>query len=54
LTQETGYLFTGIHATDGWAHATFGRKIEKAVTLREKGLPIAIIGEQHWVAQLRA
>jgi tetratricopeptide (TPR) repeat protein len=54
LTQETGYLVIGIYATDSWAHSTFGRKIEKAVALREKGLPIAIIGEQHWVAQLRA
>jgi hypothetical protein len=54
LTQETRYLVIGIYATDSWAHSTFGRKIEKAVTLREKGLPIAIVSEQHWVAQSRA
>ncbi len=54
LTHETGYLVIGIYATDSWAHSAFGRKIEKAVTLRGKGLPIAIVGEQHWVAQLRA
>jgi hypothetical protein len=40
--------------TDSWALSTFGRKIEKAVTLREKGLPIAIGGERYWSAQLRA
>lgn len=54
LTQETGYLIIGIYATDSWAHSSYGRKIEKAVTMKAKGLPIAIVGEQHWAAQLRA
>jgi hypothetical protein len=53
LTQETGYLVIGIYATDSWAHSTFGRKIEKAVEMRSTGCPVAIVGEQHWVAQLR-
>jgi hypothetical protein len=53
LTHETGYLVIRIYATDSSTHSTFGRKIEKTVTLRDKGLPIAIVGEQHWGAQLR-
>jgi hypothetical protein len=44
----------GIYATDNWAHSTFGRKIEKAVTTRHEVRPIAIVGEQHWVGQLRS
>lgn len=52
LNQETGYLVIGVYATDSWAHSTFGRKIEKAVEMRQKGLPISIVGEQHWVGQL--
>jgi hypothetical protein len=35
-------------------HSTFGRKIEKAVEMRNKGVPIAIVGKQHWVAQMGA
>lgn len=53
LTQNTSYLVIGIYATDSWAHSAFGRKIEKAVTMRSQGLPVAIVGEQHWVSQLR-
>lgn len=54
LNRDTCYLVIGVYATDSWAHSTFGRKIEKAVEMRQKGVPIAIIGEQHWVSQLRA
>jgi hypothetical protein len=54
LNQETGYLVIGVYATDSWIHSTFGRKIEKAVVMRGEGLPIAIVGEQYWVGQLRA
>jgi hypothetical protein len=53
LNRETHYLVIGIYATDSWAHSAFGRKIEKAVDMRQKGIPIAIVGEQHWVAELR-
>jgi hypothetical protein len=37
----------------GWAHSSFGRKIEKAVHMREKGSRIAIVAEPYWVGQLR-
>lgn len=53
LNHDTGYLVIGIYATDAWIHSAFGRKIEKAVAMRDNGVPIAIVGEQHWVAQLR-
>lgn len=51
LTNETGYLVIGAYATDSWAHSSFGRKIEKAVYMRERGSRIAIVAEPYWVGQ---
>lgn len=53
-TRETHYLVVGAVGSRDWLHSTFGRKIEKAVSLRSEGLPIAIVSEQHWVHSLRA
>jgi NAD-dependent DNA ligase len=53
LTRTTRYLVIGAYATESWAHSSFGRKIEKAVDMRASGVPIAIIGENHWVEHLR-
>ncbi|MBI3418677.1 MAG: BRCT domain-containing protein [Proteobacteria bacterium] len=52
LTMETDYLVVGIYATDSWAHSSYGRKIEKALAMKQEGVPIAIIGEQHWRSAL--
>jgi len=46
--RETNYLVIGIFASQKWATASFGRKIQRAVELRESGSGIAIIGEEHW------
>jgi NAD-dependent DNA ligase len=53
LTQKTSYLVIGAYATDSWAHSSYGRKIEKAVGMRTNGVPISIIAENYWVAQMR-
>jgi NAD-dependent DNA ligase len=53
LTQDTNYLVIGAYITDSWLHSTCGTKIIKAVKMRdEKGVPISIVSEQHWVAYL--
>lgn len=52
LVQSTRYLVIGIYATDAWAHSSFGRKIERAVGWRDRGLPISVVSEEHWVAAL--
>lgn len=52
LTMATDFLVIGIYATDSWAHSSYGRKIEKAVDMKSKGVPIGIIGEAHWVEAL--
>jgi len=53
LTKKTDYLVIGVYATDSWAHSSYGRKIEKAVEMRQAGVPIAIVGEEHWLSQLQ-
>lgn len=52
MTHKTNYLVIGIYSTDSWSHSAFGRKIEQAVEWRDAGVPIAIIGEDHWQASL--
>lgn len=52
LTKKTNYLVIGVYATESWAHSSYGRKIEKAVVMRDEGLPICLIGEEHWVSCL--
>lgn len=49
MTMRTDYLVVGIYATESWAHSSYGRKIEKALTMKEKGVNITIIGENHWL-----
>lgn len=49
VTQDLNYLVLGTYVTDSWAHESFGRKIEKAVAYRDKGLPLSIVSEEHWV-----
>lgn len=50
LNKATRYLVIGVYATGSWAHSSFGRKIEKALRMRESGAPIAIVGEEHWAS----
>ena len=53
ITQKLGYLVIGEIGSRDWAHSTFGRKIQKAVQYRQKGVPIRIISEQHWYSALQ-
>lgn len=52
LTAKTNYLVIGVYATDSWAHSSYGRKIEKAVGMKEKGHLIAIVHEPYWAEML--
>ena len=50
VVQKLDYLVIGTFSSADWIHTNYGRKIEKAVAYRdEKGLPLAIISEQHWL-----
>lgn len=52
LTKKTDFLVIGHYATESWKHSAFGEKILRAVSLREAGVPIHIISEEHWRAHL--
>ncbi|HEY0919858.1 BRCT domain-containing protein [Devosia sp.] len=52
LTAETHFLVVGSYATESWKHSSFGNKISKAVDMQLKGLPIAIVAENHWASYL--
>jgi hypothetical protein len=42
------YLVIGVFASRDWMYTNYGRKIERAVELRQCGSGIAIISEEHW------
>ena len=52
LTKSTDVLVIGVYATESWKHSSFGNKILKACELRDSGLPIAIVSEEHWASHL--
>jgi hypothetical protein len=54
ITRRTRYLVLGTFGSRDWAHTSFGRKIEKAVEYRDKGVPLAIVAEDHWASGLAA
>jgi len=45
---NTRYLVIGEIGSGAWLHSTFGRKIEEAVIVRDKGNDISIISEEHF------
>ena len=47
-SRESSYMVIGVFASRDWANTNYGRKIERAVELRESGTGIAIIPEEHW------
>ena len=46
VTQMTDYLVIGTLSSPDWVHSSHGLKIQKAVSLKESGHPIAIIAER--------
>ena len=46
--SSTNYVLVGSFVSHGWANGNFGTKIERALSLKRNGTPIAIIGEEHW------
>ncbi len=47
-TRQTHYLVIGLFASRDWANTNYGRKIERAVELRDSGSSISIVSEEHW------
>lgn len=52
VSKKVHFLVVGSVGNEQWRHSTYGLKIMKAVELREAGVPIAIVGEDHWQRRL--
>ncbi|MBS4088572.1 BRCT domain-containing protein [Pseudomonas rustica] len=48
VSKKIHYLVIGSIGNEQWLHSSYGTKIKKAVELRDSGVPIAIISEDHW------
>jgi len=53
VTRRTHYLVVGTFGSRDWLHTSYGRKIERAVSLRDRYGAPAIVSEDHWAARLR-
>lgn len=54
ITKGLDYLVVGLKGSDEWKHGSYGTKIEKAVSYRRNGVPLAIVSEKLWSAKLTA
>lgn len=45
VTKKTDYLVIGAEGNPAWAYACYGRKVEKAVSLRKEGVRIILVHE---------
>lgn len=52
ITAKIDFLVIGEIGSQAWKHSSYGRKIEKAVELRESGKAIRIVSEAHWTSFL--
>lgn len=53
LSQKTDVLVIGVYATDSWKHSSFGNKIIKAAEMRDSGINISIVTEEHWLKHFK-
>ena len=47
--KSTHCVVIGSQVSPDWKHTSFGRKIQKAIELRDGGHPLIILTEQEWV-----
>lgn len=47
-TLKTNIVVIGSIGSRDWIHSTYGRKIETAVAMRERGHRITLVSEEHW------
>jgi hypothetical protein len=52
ITRRTSFLVIGTFGSEDWAHSSYGRKIQRAVELRDSGFALRIVGEDHWAGTL--
>ena len=49
VTKKLNYLVVGGRGSKEWKHGSFGTKIQKAMTYKERGARIEVVPEEHWV-----
>lgn len=49
VTKKLRYLVVGTNVSPHWANTSYGRKIQKAVDLQSRGVPLHIISERRWM-----
>lgn len=56
VTKSVGpsvdYVVVGTLVSDSWIHESYGRKIEKAVEVRDTGCGLSIVSEETWARYL--
>lgn len=52
VNRRTDYVVIGALAATDWSQADFGALVDEVVEYRRRGVPIAVITEEHWAAAL--
>ena len=52
VNRRTDYVVIGALAASDWSQSDFGSLIDEVVQYRARGVPIAVIPEEHWTAAL--
>ena len=47
---DTDYVVIGLIGSRDWLHSSYGRKIQKAVEYKRRGVRCAIVSEKHWAS----
>ena len=48
-SRKLDYLVIGVLGSEDWIHTSYGRKIERAMELKNQGFELSIVSEDHWV-----
>jgi hypothetical protein len=51
VVMKLDYLVIGAQSSPAWAYSTYGRKIERAIELRDRGIDIIILHEDDFISQ---
>lgn len=52
VNRRTDYVVIGALAASDWSQSAFGTLVDEVVQYRSRGVPIAIITEEHWASAL--
>ena len=52
VSRRTDYLVLGSLGGDDWSQSSYGALIDEVVQYRMRGVPVAVISEEHWAEAL--